>query len=222
MWELIKSIKEYLVWPSAIIVFLWLSFFLNLNYQFNWNAYGIHPRQIHGLLGVVFSPFLHADFGHLFHNSIPFFISFSFIFFFYKQKSWAIALTIFLGSGIGVWLFGKYYSNHIGASGIVYGFVSFLIFSGFLLKNKKMWAMSLLMIFLYGSLIWGIFPQINIISGAKISWEGHACGAITGFLSAFYYRKYGPPSDLDNYFGDEDDLEYFSTKTWVEDQTANQ
>ncbi|MEC8739705.1 MAG: rhomboid family intramembrane serine protease [Bacteroidota bacterium] len=187
---------------------MWIAFFINSNYSLHWNFYGIQPRTWSGLMGILFSPFLHANFGHLFHNSTAIFFTYSLVFYYFPTKSKDILLWIWFFSGLGVWLFGKFYSNHLGASGLVYGLVFFLIFSGFFIKNRNMWAMALLMIFLYGSLVWGLFPQIHPITGNRISWEGHLCGALTGFTLSVIFKKHGPKSDMEKYFeGEEEDEE---------------
>ncbi len=187
----------------VFIVFCWVILLFDFAYQLDLNDWGIHPRTVRGLVGIVFSPFLHGGPGHLFSNSIPFLVSGAFIFHFFPADKWRIIGIIWFFSGLGVWLYGKFISNHIGASGLVYGMVSFLLTSGIIRKNKSLSAVVLLLIFLYGSMVWGVFPQIPVNPGESISWEGHLAGTVAGVILAYVYRKKGPEDD--KFFEEDED-----------------
>jgi membrane associated rhomboid family serine protease len=113
-------------------------------------------------------------------------------------------------SGIIVWLTARP-AYHIGASGLVYGFASFVFFSGIIRNNINLLAISLLVVFLYGGLVWGIFPY-----DFRVSWESHLVGGMTGLGMAFYYRSYGPPSTKKIWPEDEDEEDL---PPWEEDPT---
>jgi len=148
--------------------------------------YGLFPLKIKGLLGILTSPLIHADFKHLADNSVPLFFLSLAIFYFYREIAYKIFFIIYFVSGILVWFVGRE-AYHIGASGLIYGFASFLFVSGVLRKNVSLLAISLLVTFLYGSLVWGILPY-----DYKISWESHLMGAVTGIVLAVLYRDKGP------------------------------
>ncbi len=171
--------------PLYFVLFLWLVFWFEVKFGVNLNKYGIYPRDLKGLRGIIFSPFIHGDIKHLYHNSIPLFVLFFSLYYFYRK----IALKIFiygtLITGILTWSFARK-SFHIGASGIVYLLFSFIFFSGIIRKNYRLIAVSLMVIFLYGSMVWYLLP---IKEG--VSWEGHLSGFIVGLAFAFYYRKQG-------------------------------
>ena len=197
MLKLITQIIDDILWPAVFLVFFWLVFFANLAYPLDLNYYGVHPHSLFGLIGIIAMPFLHGDFTHLFSNSIPFLVSASFIFHFFKQRSWRIFIGIWLISGLGIWLMGEERSIHIGASGLVYGMVAFLMTSGFIRKNKHLTAVAFILVFMYGSMVWGLFPQYSWVKEMNISWEGHLFGALSGVGLAFIYRKHGPEDDKD-------------------------
>jgi membrane associated rhomboid family serine protease len=148
--------------------------------------YGIMPVSLHGLTGIITAPLIHSSFGHLIANSVPLLILSTGIIYFYRDIAYKVLLLIYLISGFWVWLFARH-AYHIGASGLVYGFASFLFFSGIIRKDNRMAAISFIVVFLYGSMVWGVFPIIP-----QISWESHLMGALVGAIIAVYYRKEGP------------------------------
>ncbi len=205
MFRLLLRIVDDILWPAVFVMFFWLIFFANEAYNLHLHSFGVQPGAIKGLLGIVFMPFLHGDFGHLFSNTIPFLISATFIFHFYQKMSWKIFVTIWIFSGLGIWIFGEETSVHIGASGLVYGMVTFLLTTGFIRRNKNLTAVAFILVFFYGSMIWGIFPQYSWVETMKISWLGHMFGALSGLALAFLYRKKGPEDDKDP-FEDNDEM----------------
>ncbi|WCC44201.1 rhomboid family intramembrane serine protease [Tenacibaculum finnmarkense] len=135
--------------------------------------------------GILTSPFIHGDTGHLFNNSVPLFVLCASLFYFYRSVALKILIFGGLFTGFLTWVIARE-SYHIGASGIVYLLFSFVFFSGIIKKQYRLVAVSLIMIFLYGSMIWYVLP---IKDG--VSWEGHLSGFITGILLAIFYRKKG-------------------------------
>jgi membrane associated rhomboid family serine protease len=201
-------------------VFYWLVFFANEAYDIGLKAFGVQPKSITGLIGIIAMPFLHGDFAHLFSNTIPFLVSATFIFYFYPRVKWRIFMLIWVFSGLGIWLLGDPNSVHIGASGLVYGMVAFLMTTGFIRKNKELTAVAFILVFLYGSMIWGLFPQFSWFEKLNISWEGHLFGALTGIALAFVYRKHGPEDDPDP-FEEEDEMPQWWIEMERETELAN-
>lgn len=163
----------------------------------------MHPKHPAGILGIFTMPFLHSDFDHLFSNSVPLFLSMGFIFLFFEEHKIKILVFSGLLTGVILWFIGEGGTTHIGASGLVYAYIVFLVTHAFLTKNKEMIASAFILIFLYGSLIYGIFPEYGLLVGKNISWEGHLSGAISGLLFALYFRKEGPQQRI--YFEEEED-----------------
>jgi len=182
------------------VAILWVVFLLNDMFGLNWNDYGLKPRNITGLLGVIPMPFLHGDYSHLFSNSIPLFVLLFSLFYFFPKKAMLILMMTWFMVGILTWVIGTE-GTHIGASGIVYALAFFLVTISILKQETKLMAYSLIIIFLYGSIVWGFFPQL--FPDKHISWEGHLAGAITGVILAFFYRNEGPVKKI--YFEDEED-----------------
>ena len=142
----------------------------------DWNSYGMHPREWEGLLGIFTMPFLHGDFDHLFSNTVPLLLSMGFIFIFFPRDKTTILILNTLFTGLLLLFIGEYGSIHIGASGLVYAFVFFLVTHAFFTQNKEMLAAAFVLIFLYGGLIYGLFPEYGRLIGKNISWEGHLAG----------------------------------------------
>ena len=175
-----------IAFPLYFVLLLWIVFWIEGNYNLYFTKYGLYPRTLTGLRGIVFSPFLHSGVKHLFNNSIPLLILLMSLLYFYRKIAMKVFIYGTLLSGLITWIIARD-SYHIGASGIVYLLFSFILFSGIISKNKRLIAVSLIVIFLYGSMIWYILPVKE-----EISWEGHLSGFIVGLLFALYYRKHGP------------------------------
>jgi len=143
------------------------------------NAYGVRPRNIVGLRGILFMPFLHGNFAHLAANTLPF-ITFGWLIMLRETSDFFLVSAVtMLVSGIGVWLTGSPYSIHIGASGLIFGYFGFLLLRGFFERSFMSIALSLFVGFLYGGLIWGVLP-----SQPGVSWQGHFFGFVGGVLAA--------------------------------------
>ena len=147
---------------------------------------GVIPRTISGIPGIFFAPFIHGNYEHLLSNTLPLLVVGSGLIYFYGEIAKSVLLMIWFFTGFWVWLAARQ-ESHIGASGLIYGLVCFLFLSGILRKDTRLLAVSLLVTFLYGSLVWGILPVDQ-----SISWESHLFGSIAGFFCAVYYRKLGP------------------------------
>lgn len=172
-----------------VIGLLWLVFIANQVFMLNLNDYGLRPRELSGLAGIFTLPFLHADYEHLFSNTLPLFFLLFGLFYFFQGKGWLILLMHYLISGILTWVIATM-GVHIGASGLVYGLAFFMVTISILKMEEHLMAYTLIIIFLYGSIVWGFFP--SLFPDKFISWEGHLAGAITGVILAFFYRHEGP------------------------------
>ena len=182
-----SRILSSILYPALFVALLWIIKLYELATHTSLSNYGLLPRTVEGLFGIITSPLLHADIGHLLANTLPLLILGSIIFFFYRPIAFQLFFWIYLSTGIWVWAAARD-SYHIGASGIIYGFESFLFFSGVFRKNPQLLALSLFVVFLYGSTVWGIMPMQK-----GISWESHALGALAGLITAYNFRKEGPP-----------------------------
>jgi len=194
-----------LVIPLYSVLFLWIVLYLDLKFNFSLVHYGIYPRTPKGLIGIVCSPFIHSGISHLANNSVPLFVLLLNLFYFYDKIAIKILIQGTLFLGLLTWLIARP-AYHIGASGVIYLLVSFIFFSGIFSKNKRLIATSLIVVFLYGSLMWYMFP-VN----EKMSWEGHLSGFIIGFMLAIRYKNNLPKPlkydwEEDNYEMDEFDL----------------
>ena len=193
--------------PLYFVLFIWIVFWFETKFGINLTKYGLRPRNLTGLRGIIFSPFIHGDFKHLFNNSAPLFVLLITLFYFYRKVALKVLIYGSLILGFLTWIIGRD-SLHIGASGIVYLLFGFTFLSGIVSKYYRLTAVSFMVIFLYGSMIWYIFPMDE-----KISWEGHLSGLITGFALAIIYRKFGPTKELyawekPGYVKDEFDLRF--------------
>lgn len=184
--RLIKSARV----PTLLIAVFWaIRIFENIS-GIDLSMFGILPLQPEGLYGIICAPFLHADWGHVFSNSVPFFVLGSALFFFYREIALRILILSWLLTGIWVWCFARGGSYHIGASGIVYALASFHFISGLIRREPRLMAFTMLVVFLYGSMAWGVFP--DFFPTKNISWESHLMGVVAGLVLAFYYRGSGP------------------------------
>lgn len=199
----LSELLEDAIWPIAMTLMFWLSFLLNYAYALDWNEWGIQPHTLKGTAGILLSPLLHGNPDHLFSNTTPFFVAAFLLFHYYPLQRWRIFGLIWFFSGFSVWLYARPMSNHIGASGLVYGLVAFLLASAVIKRNTKLLAGSLILVLLYGNMIWGVFPHQHVDPNVRISWEGHLSGALTGIILAWIFRFDGPVNPV--YFAVEEE-----------------
>jgi len=176
-----------LIIPVTFVFLMWLVKIIEILFEIDLSDLGIYPRSLKGLPGIIISPLIHDDFTHLFNNSLPLLILSIALFYFYSEIALKIFSITYVLTGLLVWLWGRE-AWHIGASGLVYGLASFLFFSGLIRRYFRLIALSLLVVFLYGEMVWGLFPGIY----KNISWESHMLGFFSGILLAVWYRKEGP------------------------------
>ncbi|MEW7279917.1 rhomboid family intramembrane serine protease [Aquimarina sp. 2201CG1-2-11] len=170
-------------YPLLFVLAIWIVFWFEIRFGFDFNYLGVYPRTIKGLRGILFSPFIHSDISHLWHNTLPLLILSAALFFFYQKNSWKVMIVGIFFTGLFTWLLGRS-ANHIGASGVIYMLFGFLFFKGILAKHLRLVALSFVVVFIYGSLVMYVLPI-----DPKISWEGHLSGLVTGTGLAFFIKK---------------------------------
>ena len=176
-----------LVFPVLISLLLVLVYVLQWGLQWNVEAWGVEPRTVAGLKGILLHPFAHAGLSHLFNNVSTFFILSVAVYYFYRDVAHKVLLLLWPMTGILLWIIGRD-SIHIGASGVIYGLAFFVFWGGLLMRNISLLAISLAVVFWYGSMVWDMLP---FLPNESISWEGHLSGAIAGSILAFVFRKSG-------------------------------
>lgn len=174
---------DVILYPLLLVLLIWLVFSIEIRFGYRFNKYGIYPQTLKGLRGVVFSPFIHSGIKHLYSNTIPLFVLSSALFYFYKEVAIKVIIYGIIMSGLITWAIGRP-SYHIGISGLIYVLFSFNFFKGIFTRHYRLIALSLLVIFLYGSMFVYAFPIDE-----KISWEGHTAGLITGLIFALLFKK---------------------------------
>ena len=186
-----KKFLLSIIIPGFVTVIMWLVWTSEILFETDLSFLGIYPLSLKGLPGILLSPLLHADIRHLYNNTIPLFLLATGLFYFYSEVALRVFSMTWIITGLLVWLAGRD-AWHIGASGLIYGIASFLFFSGILRKYFRLVALSLLVVFLYGSMVWGIFPDIY----RNVSWESHMLGFVSGILLSVWFRDEGPQAPV--------------------------
>ena len=187
--------------PALIVIILVFIQIIDSTFSLGLNKWGVVPRTSIGLIGIITSPLLHADYSHLFSNIIPLFILTSLLIFTYRRFAFQVFILIWIWESALVWISARD-GNHIGASGIIYGLSAFIILIGIIRRDIRSLAISFIVIFLYGSLIWGLVPQL--FPNKEISWEGHFWGVVVGLVLAIIYRNKDKPIKLEIVEDDDD------------------
>jgi len=191
--------------PVIIGILMILIFILEKGMDWDFHSAGVYPRRIENVWGVFTLVFIHADWSHLINNIISFVLLSSFLYYFYKELANRIMLLSYIFSGSILWIIGRD-SWHVGASGWIYSLAFFLFFSGLIRKYIPLIAISLIVAFIYGSMIWHIFPwQIQ----DPVSWEGHLAGGLVGVVLSLWYRNNDPQKPIKIWDDDSDEsLDY--------------
>ena len=192
-----------LIIPLIIVALMWLVKIIEASYGVRLSRWGVVPHTATGLFGILTLPFLHGSWEHLLSNTVPILVLGTALYYCYPTLANRVMLISWLGSGLITWCIGDTETTHIGASALVYSLNLFLIFSGFIRGNRMLIVISLIMVFLYGSFIWGMIPALAIPQ--NISWEGHLSGALIGVLLAIFLRKEGPQKEIHHWDDDDDD-----------------
>lgn len=192
-----------LIFPFFIVMLMFSTQVFSSLENWNLNFLGVRPRTIDGLRGILLSPFIHSGWKHLFSNITAFMVLSVAFFYFYREIAYKVFGMIYFMSGILLWCGGRE-AWHIGASGLIYGLASFLFISGVIRKHIPLMAVSLIVVFLYGSLFWGMLP---LSYEMEHSWEGHLWGFVAGFINALMFRHEGPQRPPEPFVDDEDENE---------------
>jgi membrane associated rhomboid family serine protease len=171
----------------GFVVLIWLIQLLNWALDLGPEDFGVRPRELAGLLGILFAPLVHGGFAHLIANSLPLMVLGTAMLYLYPNSALRVLPAVYLGPGVAVWLFGRP-SVHVGASGLVYGLVSYIFVAGLIRRDRRAIAASLLVCFMYGALAWGVLP---IRPG--VSWETHLAAALIGVALAIALRRLDIP-----------------------------
>jgi membrane associated rhomboid family serine protease len=206
--EEIKRLFSSLVVPAILVILLWLIKLAELGTGISFSMYGLEPQVFKGLRGILFSPLLHSDWKHLTSNSLPLLVLTWGLYYYYRNRAHLILISCWLVTGFWVWVFAADTGIHIGASGVVYSLATFHITSALLRREPRLMAFALLVIFLYGGMIWGIFPEF--FPERNISWESHLLGGIAGIVLAFGFRFYGPQRKVYEWEDDDESPDGFS------------
>lgn len=205
--ELNKFINA-IFYPAIFVVVISIIHLVQYAFDFNLHQFGIYPKDVKGLKGIVTAIFIHGNFNHLFNNAIPILILGSSLFYFYKPVALKIVVWIVLMGGFWTWIMARE-AYHFGASGLIYGLFSFLLVSGFIRLNKQLIALSFFVVLVYGSMVWGIFP-IKL----EISYEAHFWGFVSGIILAIFYRKEGLQKEVFVWNEEQDDDEDVKKEYW--------
>lgn len=174
-----SSREEGLALVGLLVAAMWISEIVDTALNNRLDQYGIQPHEADGLIGIATAPFLHGGFGHLIGNTVPFVVMGVLIALSGAARVLMVTLIVALVSGLGTWLVAPENTNHIGASGVVFGFATFLIARGFYNRSLIEIAVGVVVVALFGvSLLGGLAPQEGI------SWQGHLFGAIGGVVAA--------------------------------------
>lgn len=223
----IKELFQAALFPIAFILLIWGIHAINLSYpSLELYKLGILPQKTNGLKGILFSPLIHDShsWAHIINNTPPLFVLLWLSILTYKKETFKVFFFIWIVSGIWIWIAARE-NYHIGASGLIYGMAFFLFFSGVFKKSKQLVGISLLVVFLYGSMVWGLFPL-----DPSISHEAHIFGAIAGIVMAVYMKDKGPAKDTYNLtvdpefeeFVDQYNREFYLDKYWSQQTNTQQ
>ncbi len=177
--------------PTAFLALLWIILIIDMSFNLHLVKYGLYPRKIWGLPGIITAPLIHAGVTHLLSNSAPLLVVGTGILYFYRHAAFKVFAIVYFVPGIFVWFWGRS-AFHIGASGLIYGLVSYVFFSGIIRRDTRSIALALIVTLLYGGMMVGVIPQDD-----GISWEYHLFGSLTGIACAFIFRKSDPYKKYD-------------------------
>ncbi len=182
--KLARDLKRHILILGSFLAVMWGVHLINqFLFAGSLNSFGVSPRNPNSLRGIVLMPFLHGSFAHILSNTISFLVLGWLVLIRGTRHFLWVTLIATLVSGLGIWFFGSA-GIHIGASGVIFGYLGFLLLHGLFERSLPSIALSLLVMFFYGSLIWGIFP-----GDPTISWEGHLFGFIGGVFAAKFLAR---------------------------------
>ena len=182
--SLIATIKAHAALLLGFLGIMWAVAILDLLPFIHLDRFGIRPRSVAGLAGIVCAPFLHAGFGHLLANSIPFVLLGGIVLLGGRRVFWRVTIFVTLLGGLAVWLFAGRFTNHIGASGLIFGYLGFLLARGIFEKSAAWMIAAVAILIAYGGLLFGVLP-----GRAGVSWQGHLFGFLAGIAAARLFLR---------------------------------
>lgn len=200
-----KKFRRGLLIALVLVFLIWIVKIIEFGFDISFVRFGVLPRNVSGLPGILLFPFIHSGFDHLISNTFPIIFLVTAIFYFYPSASLRVLIIIYIFSGSLLWLIGRE-SYHIGASAVVYGLITFIFFSGIIRWDRRSIVLSLIVTFLYGGFTWGVLPIDE-----TVSWEGHLSGALVGLLCAVLFRKYDPYEKFASMEDEDEELENFES-----------
>ncbi len=200
-----KKFRRGLLIALVLVFLIWIVKIIELGFDISFVRFGVLPRNVSGLPGILLFPFIHSGFDHLISNTFPIIFLVTAIIYFYPSASLRVLIIIYIFSGSLLWLIGRE-SYHIGASAVVYGLITFIFFSGIIRWDRRSIVLSLIVTFLYGGFTWGVLPIDE-----TVSWEGHLSGALVGLLCAVLFRKYDPYEKFASMEDEDEELENFES-----------
>ncbi len=203
-----KIFVHSLIFPAVFVFLFWVVEIIEQTTGLSFVKFGVYPLHLKGLPGILFAPFIHANFNHLISNSIPFFVLLFALIYFYRRISYRIFFQMYILAGLCVWLSGRE-AWHIGASGVIYALAAFHFVSGIIRNDIRLLTISVVVVFLYGGMVWGMLP-IN----PDVSWESHLWGSISGIVLAIYYRRYILRRDKFDWEDEDDEEDEIDGKQW--------
>jgi membrane associated rhomboid family serine protease len=199
---------------GGFVLLLWAIWAADAAFHLHLYRYGVYPREVWGLVAILVAPLVHGSWTHLFANTLPVFVLGIAVVYGYPSSARIVIPVVYLASGLGVWLFGRP-SYHVGASGLAHGLMFFVLVVGILRRDRRAIALSLLVFFLYGGMVWTILP-----TDPHVSFEYHLFGALSGLVLAIALRHRDPPPPEKRYSWEEepedggDDAQTDAWRTW--------
>jgi membrane associated rhomboid family serine protease len=196
-----SRLKYSILIAAGFIALLWAIELLDRGLGLQLHRLGVYPGKLHGLWGILYAPLIHGSWNHLASNSFALLVLGTVLLYGYPRTAKPVLALVYIGSGIGVWLFARS-SFHFGASGLTHGMMFFIFTTGILRRDKLSIALSMIVFFLYGGMVWSIFPQ-----EPGISYESHFFGAVTGVVAAFLFRDRDPAPPAKTYDWEDEDAD---------------
>ncbi len=197
----VQRFRKSLLLSAAFAGCLWIVKIVETIFGFDFGHFGIYPRSMDNLVGIPLAPLIHGSWSHLASNTAPILVLGTALLYGYPRAAKTTVPLIYLGSGLGVWVFARELF-HIGASGLTFGMMFFVFTIGAIRWDRRAIALSMIVFFLYGSMIWGIFPR-----DPGISFEYHFFGALIGVALAFAFKDTDPAPPEKRYSWEDEDLE---------------
>lgn len=188
-----ERLRYAFVLSGSFAILLWLVKIFESVTGCDTIQYGVYPRKLGGLLGILTAPFIHGSPTHLLSNTLPIAVLGTTLLYGYPRSARIVLPVLFLGTGLGVWLFGRE-SYHVGASGLSFGMMFFVFTLGVLRWDRRAIGLAMVVFFLYGGMVWGVFP-----GDPQVSYESHLSGAVLGVALALLLRRLDPPAPAKRY-----------------------